>query len=246
MILVIIILLIYLLRAMLSGIKNNKKYNLKYIKPQTRLSFYYKSIINSWVTTIICLVIIFIIDKNNLINTFTFNMSFNINIILKVIIIIISMIIILIYLKQIYSLATNEEYRLFTWQSLDKNNNGILDEVAGNMLIPRSVKEKKIFPFVAFSAGFCEEFLTRFIFFYILTYLFPHINLLILPIITGVIFGLAHSYQGSKGIIKTGVVGIILGFIYLAYSSIIPGIIIHFLIDFMVNFIYPNKKEDVY
>jgi len=46
-----------------------------------------------------------------------------------------------------------------------------------------------------------------------------------------VMFGLGHAYQGPTGIVKTGVVGLVLGCIVLASGWLIPAMIIHAMID---------------
>lgn len=244
-IILLILVLGYLLIAIVTGRKNNQKYKNVYVKNKTRLYLYKRILLRNWTVCLIALILMLLSNNNYLGALFDFKREFLINNTLRITIIVISIIIMAFYLFQIIRLAFNNKYRHFFWQALDKNNNGILDEVAGNMIIPRSKKEKKYYPLVAFTAGFCEEFLVRGLFFYALMYLFPAINILLVPIITGLIFGLAHNYQGLNGVIKTGIIGMLLGYIYLAYSSLLPVIVLHFCIDFMVNFIYPKEYLNV-
>ena len=49
---------------------------------------------------------------------------------------------------------------------------------------------------------------------------------------SAIIFGLAHSYQGAAGILKTGAIGLVFGLAYLAVGrNLWPLILAHGLID---------------
>jgi len=48
---------------------------------------------------------------------------------------------------------------------------------------------------------------------------------------TAIAFGVAHAYQGPLGVLATGTVGLILGFIVWSTGSLVPAIVIHSLID---------------
>lgn len=50
-------------------------------------------------------------------------------------------------------------------------------------------------------------------------------------IISAVIFGLMHMYQGPAGIISTGISGLILAVYYLKFGRILPMMISHYLHD---------------
>jgi len=54
---------------------------------------------------------------------------------------------------------------------------------------------------------------------------------LLILIISSVIFGCSHVYQGMSGIAKSAVIGSIFGLLFLATGSLIPPMILHFLID---------------
>ncbi|PRH82483.1 CPBP family intramembrane glutamic endopeptidase [Arenimonas caeni] len=47
----------------------------------------------------------------------------------------------------------------------------------------------------------------------------------------GLVFGLAHAYQGATGILVTGVLGLVFGLLYLRSKSLWPLVIAHGLID---------------
>jgi membrane protease YdiL (CAAX protease family) len=52
-----------------------------------------------------------------------------------------------------------------------------------------------------------------------------------------VIFGLAHSYQGVKGVLGTALGGFVLGLLFLLSESLIPSIVLHVLLDLQVAYI---------
>jgi len=90
---------------------------------------------------------------------------------------------------------------------------------------------------VWFTAGFMEEFLWRG---YLMTRLVDlfgkqtKLAWVIALVVSAVIFGLAHSYQGPAGIVKTGAAGLLLGVAYLAVGrNLWPLMIAHALIDTM-------------
>ena len=96
-------------------------------------------------------------------------------------------------------------------------------------LLPKNGKERILFVAVAFTAGFCEEFLYRGWLLNLTGYALKSVLLGLL--ISSIFFGFAHLYQGGGGIIKTGVVGLVFGLIYVASGSLLPGQILHALFD---------------
>jgi membrane protease YdiL (CAAX protease family) len=109
--------------------------------------------------------------------------------------------------------------------------------------MPRTPREKRVFTFVSLSAGICEEITTRGVWFLVLQSLLPEVPLLFIPLIAGALFGACHSYQGLTGTLRTGLIGIGFGYLYLATGSLIPGILLHFLVDFNGRFLYPKSFE---
>jgi membrane protease YdiL (CAAX protease family) len=89
--------------------------------------------------------------------------------------------------------------------------------------------------FMWITAGFLEEFLWRG---YLIEWLIDlfgsqtKLTWAIVVIISAVIFGLGHGYQGTMGMFKTGAIGFVLGLSYLAVRrNLWPLIISHTLID---------------
>lgn len=116
------------------------------------------------------------------------------------------------------------------------------DSVVENLLIPRIFREKKYFLFVSLTAGICEEVFLRGCVMFLLGDIFPMLPLVWIAVISSVLFGLFHLYQGISGIIKTGVIGLFFAGLYIATGSIIPGILLHFCVDFSSAFLL---KEEI-
>jgi uncharacterized protein len=98
-------------------------------------------------------------------------------------------------------------------------------------LLPTTRNEKLIWVLLSITAGIAEEIQFRGYLMYALGNLFPELNVVCILLISAVIFGFAHIYQGIKGVITTGFIGLVYGIVYLAFGSIIPVIILHFLQD---------------
>jgi len=95
-------------------------------------------------------------------------------------------------------------------------------------MLPRTRTERNTFYLLSVSAGVCEELIYRgFVFAYLLHYIpMPWV-----VVLSSVLFGLAHSYQGLKGIPLTGAVGLLLALLYLYTGSIWAPIVLHAAID---------------
>jgi uncharacterized protein len=59
-------------------------------------------------------------------------------------------------------------------------------------------------------------------------------------VISTVIFGFAHVYQGWKGVLQTGLIGAIMAGLYVWTRSLILPIILHMLIDSRDVFLAPG------
>jgi membrane protease YdiL (CAAX protease family) len=105
---------------------------------------------------------------------------------------------------------------------------GFLQAIAERIL-PQSTVELLPYLALAFTAGLCEEFLYRG---FAMTVL-AHVGLeaWVAVLVSSVLFGLAHSYQGRSGIVMTLLMGLILGASRLAYDSVVPAIFWHSAVD---------------
>jgi membrane protease YdiL (CAAX protease family) len=99
---------------------------------------------------------------------------------------------------------------------------------AAARLSPRTRSEMGWWVALALSAGFCEEFVFRG---YLIWVFQAVIGWWGAAAISVVLFGLAHAYQGAKGILATGVVGFLFTLVVLIYGSLWPAIASHALVD---------------
>jgi len=95
-------------------------------------------------------------------------------------------------------------------------------------LLPRSRGEMLHFTGVSITAGICEEILFRGFLIWYLSALTPRIPALF---VAALLFGMAHAYQGTRGVIQTGVVGVVLVALYVLTGSLWIPMAIHLFLD---------------
>ena len=105
-------------------------------------------------------------------------------------------------------------------------------------ILPQSTTE--LIPFFALSvtAGLCEEFLYR-------GFAMAAIRRVGLPVgvailVSSVIFGLAHLYQGRAGLVSTTVLGILFGVSRVTAGSLVPAIVWHMGVDLVAGIAGPR------
>lgn len=96
--------------------------------------------------------------------------------------------------------------------------------------LPRSRREFRLFVFTSVTAGIVEEIFYRGFAIWYLTHFMP---LWTAVIVSSLIFGLGHSYQGAAGMLKTGVVGLSMAVLYVITGSIWLPIVAHALFDIL-------------
>lgn len=97
-------------------------------------------------------------------------------------------------------------------------------------ILPHSKAEKRSWILLSLTAGICEEAIFRgFLFFYFQEIL--DVSLYGSVILSSVIFGLSHLYQGTSNIVRTGIVGLLLGITYAVTSSLLVPILLHIVLD---------------
>lgn len=116
-----------------------------------------------------------------------------------------------------------------------------LNAVSFSDMMPVTSKEKHIWNYVSFTAGVTEEIIYRGFLIFSLPYLFPAFTIWLVIIISSLLFGLAHTYQGVIGVIRTAIIGILFSGLYLGLGSILPLIVLHFLIDYVAKLGESNK-----
>ena len=111
--------------------------------------------------------------------------------------------------------------------------------------LPQTRQEFNHFLFLALSAGICEEIIFRG---YFITYLLNLGDGSILSkwaaiTIPGVLFGVAHLYQGTKAVLKIIFMAILFGWIFILSKSLIVVIVLHVLIDAVGGWLALNLSD---
>ena len=95
-------------------------------------------------------------------------------------------------------------------------------------MLPRTTEDRRWFDRVSVTAGVCEEVLYRG---YVMWYLGHWMGPIAALFAAALVFGWSHVYQGLRGILTTGVAGLLLGIMYLATGSLFVGMALHAIID---------------
>jgi membrane protease YdiL (CAAX protease family) len=114
---------------------------------------------------------------------------------------------------------------------------GPLQAIAERIL-PQSAVELLPYLALAITAGLCEEFLYRG--FAMAVFTRVGFQAWLVVVITSVLFGLAHSYQGRGGMVMTLVVGLVLGASRIAFDSLVPAIFWHSAVDVVAGVAGPR------
>jgi membrane protease YdiL (CAAX protease family) len=95
-------------------------------------------------------------------------------------------------------------------------------------ILPTTPVERRLFAATAITAGICEEVLCRgFMFWYLGHWMSPWTAV----IVASVPFGLAHIYQGPKGALRTGIVALLVGALYVLTGSLLWPMLVHVIVD---------------
>jgi len=112
------------------------------------------------------------------------------------------------------------------------------------MFLPQELFGKLMWVAMSFTAGFCEEAVFR-------GYLMTRIRLwgnfsswTIPLIVSSLLFGIPHLYQGFAGVVVITVLGAMFGYSYIRYRTIWPAIIAHFFLD-SLNLIIPQFESTI-
>ena len=95
--------------------------------------------------------------------------------------------------------------------------------------LPHTDAERRHFWFVAITAAVCEEILYRG---FLFSFLRAWSGIIAAVVISSIVFGFAHLYQGYRHAPRTALVGLFLAVVVLLSKSLWPAILIHAAIDF--------------
>jgi len=107
-----------------------------------------------------------------------------------------------------------------------------------NRLLPVNLLEYLPFSALAITAGVCEEFVYRG--FAIAAFSKAGLPLWVVVIVSSILFGLAHAYQGRGGIVSTGVFGVLLAIGRLGFGSLVPIMMWHAGLDLAAGIAAPK------
>jgi uncharacterized protein len=107
-----------------------------------------------------------------------------------------------------------------------------------NRLLPVNFLEYLPYSALAITAGVCEEFVYRG--FAIAAFSKTGLPSWLVVIISAILFGLAHAYQGRGGIISTGIFGVLLAIGRLEFDSLIPVMMWHAGLDLAAGIAAPK------
>jgi uncharacterized protein len=101
-------------------------------------------------------------------------------------------------------------------------------------LAPTLSWEMVAFALVCLTAGVCEELLYRG---WLVNLLRVATGSVWIAVSVGsVAFGLGHAYQGVRGMLRTGFIGLQLAVLYIAIGSLVPGQVLHAAVDLVGGF----------
>jgi len=115
-----------------------------------------------------------------------------------------------------------------------------------NRLLPVNLLEYLPYSALAITAGVCEELVYRG--FGIAALSQAGLPLWLVVILSSILFGLAHAYQGRSGIVSTGIFGVLLAIGRLWMGSLVPVMMWHAGLDLAAGIAAPRyllKKSDV-
>lgn len=114
-------------------------------------------------------------------------------------------------------------------------------------MLPVSAKERRYWVVLSLSAGICEELLFRgFLIHYLSGSLAggPALGVLSAWLLSSMLFGLAHIYQGVAGVIRATIAGLLLGLVAILTGQLILPILLHALFDVQMLWMYRPVEDD--
>jgi uncharacterized protein len=111
-------------------------------------------------------------------------------------------------------------------------------QAMASRILPQSKSERVPFLFLALTAGCCEEFLYRG--FAMAAFARAGFSIWASVVISSVLFGAAHLYQGRGGLVGTGILGLLFGAFRAFTGSFVPVAVWHAAIDVVAGIAGPR------
>lgn len=204
------------------------------VNDQARLTYYNHSIVALWVPTLFILLLVAFSDitlGDIGLGLPTFNFE-TLGTIPSVIALGIGLLYVVIVAYYIFGYHLSSKVR----EELTKKKKEEYDRSVIAHILPKTAEEKKRWNYVSITAGVTEEVIYRGFLIFALIYLFPALSIWIVIVLAAIIFGLAHTYQGFlTGVVRTSVVGVLFCVIYISLDSLLPLIVLHFMVDYIAK-----------
>ena len=97
-------------------------------------------------------------------------------------------------------------------------------------LVPRTTRERQAWAVAAVSAGVTEEVMYRAFAMTFVADVARHDSVLVIALVPALLFGLAHLYQGVRGIVLTACLGLVLAAVAVV-AGLLAAIVVHSVID---------------
>ncbi len=110
--------------------------------------------------------------------------------------------------------------------------------------LPQTATERAAWVVVSISAGVCEEILFRGFLLRYFVQLNAEMPVLLALVASSLIFGLAHLYQGVKGVAGSMFGGLMLGLLFLLSGSLMACVVVHTLLDLQLFYVLRPLAED--
>jgi membrane protease YdiL (CAAX protease family) len=124
---------------------------------------------------------------------------------------------------------------LFRWVA---RRAGTPDSDLLRQLLPRTGREKTVFGLLSIAAGTGEELAYRG---YVIPILAPVLGVGAAAALSTAVFAVMHVYQGPLGILRTGAMGGLLAWGFLASGSLWPPILAHTLVDVLAGIVLGER-----
>jgi len=235
--LIIFILIVFITSFVypITGYFQHKKLKINIIKdPSSKIGWYRETIILSWIP-IVLIILLIPLSGFTLQNLGFRKIDLNISGFPKGVSVTVSVLYLLYFIYNLYSLiilGLNKKSRTNAAKQIPDDF---------KIYLPGNPKERKVWDLVAITAGITEETIYRGYLFFGLSLLFPNLPLFIILLISTILFGIGHIYQGVEAI-KPTLIGLVFGLFYIVLDSIWPLIVLHILQDSVVR----NLLEDDY
>jgi uncharacterized protein len=112
-------------------------------------------------------------------------------------------------------------------------------------MLPIGAQERRWFAAVSITAGICEEVIFRG---FLLSVARQELKLglLVALLLSSVLFGVNHLYQGTAGVLQSTLIGFLLGLVAILTGGLLLPMLLHALIDLQVLLMYrPELAEPV-